>query len=275
MNVKPALISPLFTPNFCQHQQRCKGLLRAFVVASAMCVSNAHADGLSDLKSALTRLQGQTPVKAVVDAKTWNRQGEGKDLEETQGSASVVIEESQRGLQVLYSKEMLNKLEAEERSKEKDQKAKTPTLSALGEVNSSALRPMISAASHLLRNLEKAVFKGEKSDSFNGKPARLLNFEISIDKLTEKERKYMKKFESSFDIWIAADGTPLASRAAQKIEGRAFVVISFEAKNEEEWVYGTVGDRLVALRRESKNVGSGMGERGENKTIKTLQVQSL
>ncbi len=245
------------------------------LVISALYTSAAHADGLSDLKSALARLQGQTPLKAVVDAKTWNRQGEGKELEETQGSASVLVEESQRGLQVLYSKEMLSKLEAEERSKEKDQKAKTPTLAALGEVNSSALRPMISAAGHLSRNLEKAIFKGEKVDSYNGKPARLLSFEVSIDKLTEKERKYMKKFESNFEVWIAADGTPLASRAAQKVQGRAFIVISFEAKNEEEWVYGTVGDRLIALRRESKNVGAGMGERGESKTIKTLQVQSL
>lgn len=252
-----------------------KRAAQSMLVMSALCASAAQADGLSDLKGALARLQGQTPLKAVVDAKTWNRQGEGKDLEETQGSASVLIEESTRGLQVLYSKEMLGKLEAEERSKEKDQKAKTPTLAALGEVNSSALRPMISAAGHLSRNLEKAMFKGEKVDNFNGKPARVLNFEISIDKLTEKERKYMKKFESNFDVWIAADGTPLASRAAQKVEGRAFIVISFEAKNEEEWVYGTVGDRLVALRRESKNSGSGMGERGETKTIKTLQVQSL
>lgn len=252
-----------------------KRTAQSVLAMSALCASAAQADGLSDLKGALARLQGQTSLKAVVDAKTWNRQGEGKDLEETQGSASVLVEESARGLQVLYSKEMLSKLEAEERSKEKDQKAKTPTLAALGEVNSSALRPMISAAGHLSRNLEKAMFKGEKVDSFNGKPARVLNFEVSMDKLTEKERKYMKKFESNFDVWIAADGTPLASRAAQKVEGRAFVVISFEAKNEEEWVYGTVGDRLIALRRESKNVGSGMGERGETKTIKTLQVQSL
>ncbi len=257
------------------HQTLMKLTLQSTLLMSVMCASAAQADGLSDLKAALARLQGQTPLKATVDAKTWNRQGEGKELEETQGSASVLVEESQRGLQVLYSKEMLSKLEAEERLKEKDQKAKTPTLAALGEVNSSALRPMISAASHLLRNLEKAIFKGEKNDSFNGKPARLLNFEVSIDKLTEKERKYMKKFESFFNVWIAEDGTPLASRAAQKVEGRAFVVISFEAKNEEEWVYGTVGDRLIALRRESKNVGAGMGERGESKTIKTLQVQSL
>lgn len=243
---------------------------------SACVVSvSAHADGLSDLKSALSRLQGQTPLKAVVDAKTWNRQGEGKDLEESQGNASVTVEENQRGLQVLYSKDMLAKLENEEQQKEKDQKAKTPTLAALGEVNSSALRPIISASGYLLRNLEKANFKSEKQDQYNGKPARVLNFELSIDQLTEKDRKYIKKYTGNFDIWIAQDGTPLFSRRAQKIEARAFLVVSFESKNEEEWVYGTVGDRLVALRREAKNSGAGMGERTENKSIKTLHVQSM
>ena len=54
----------------------------------------AHADGLADLKSAMTRLQGQTPFKAHVEAKTWNKQGEGKDAEEAQGQASVNIEEA-------------------------------------------------------------------------------------------------------------------------------------------------------------------------------------
>jgi hypothetical protein len=251
------------------------GLAVSLAVALAAVSGAAHADGLSDLKTALARLQGQTPLKAVVEAKTWNRQGEGKELEETHGAASVSVEESARGLHVLYSKEMLAKLEAEERLKEKDSKAKTPTLSALNEVNSSALRPMISAAGSLTRSMEKATYKSEKLDSFNGKPARLLSFELSIDKLSEKDRKYMKKFDGHLDIWIAADGTPLASRQTQAISGRAFVVISFEMKNEEEWIYSTLGDRLIALKKESKNSGSGMGEKGEGKVTKTLQIQTL
>ncbi|MBR7799674.1 hypothetical protein KDM90_06655 [Undibacterium sp. FT137W] len=245
--------------------------------ALCLCVSTlpVRADGLNELKSALTRLQGQTPLKAQIEAKTWNRQGEGKELEETHGSASVSVEENPRGLHVSYSKEMLAKLDSEEKLKEKDSKAKTPTLAALSEVNSSALRPMLSAAGGLSRILEKANFKSEREDLFAGKPARVLNFEMSIDKLTEKERKYMKKFDGQIDVWIAADGTPLASRTKQIVSGRAFVVISFEMKNEEEWIYTTIGDRLVAVKKESKNSGSGMGEKGESKVIKTLQVQAL
>jgi hypothetical protein len=231
-----------------------------------------YADGLSDLKTALSKLNGQTPLKAMVEVKTWNRQGEGKELEESSGNASVTMEESTHGMQILYSKEMLMKLEAEERAKEKDPKAKTPTLAASGDVNSSSLRPLMSAAGTLQRSIDKAVFKSEKNDSFNGKPARVLSFELSIDKLNERDRKYLKKLEGGLDVWIAADGTPLASRYTQMIHGRAFVVISFDMKNEEETVFGVSGDHLLVMRKESKNSGSGMGEKGESKTVKTLQV---
>ena len=248
-----------------------KNSLWAALLLSAL-MPMAHADGLSDLKNSLAKLQGQTPLKAVVEAKTLNRNGDGKDLEETLGAASVTIDENARGLQVSYSKDMLTRLEAEERNKEKNDKAKTPTLSALNAVNSSSLRPLLSAAGNLMRRIEKAIFKSEKADTFNGKPARLLNFELSMDKLSERDKKYMKKFEGSIDVWIDADGIPLATKTKQFVSGRAFIVVSFESKNEEEWVYGVVGDRLIALRSESKNSGSGMGEKSESKTTKTVQV---
>ena len=248
---------------------------KAALLVSVIVLGNpAHADGVSDLKSALARLQGQTSLRAQVDAKTWNRQGDGKETDETQGTASVTVEEGARGLSVLYSKEMLAKLEAEERNKERDSKAKTPTLSALSEVNSSSLRPMLSAASSLSRSLDKAVFKAEKPDTYNGKPARHLSFDLTLDKLSEKDRKYVKKFEGALDVWIAEDGTPVASRSSQTVSGRAYVVVSFEFKNEEDHVYSVVGDRLVATKKESRTSGSGMGEKGEGRAVMTLQVLS-
>ncbi|MBI3285678.1 MAG: hypothetical protein HYZ65_12640 [Burkholderiales bacterium] len=234
----------------------------------------AQADGLNDLKMALTRLQGQAPLKAVLEAKTWSRQGEGKELEEEQGHASIVLEDSKQGLHVLYSREMLGKLETEERAREKDAKSKSPTVAAAKEFNTAELRNMISAAASLARSMDKAVFKSEKADSYNGKPARLLNFELTIDKLGEKERKYVKKFEGNLDVWIAADGTPLASRRHHNVSWRAFMVVSGENSNDDEQVYAQVGDRLVVTRKENKNSGSGAGEKGESKVVKTLQLQS-
>ena len=254
--------------------QVCPWAKMALLVSVLALGTQAHADGVTDLKSALARLQGQSPLKAQVDAKTWNRQGDSKESDETQGAASVTVEEGVRGLAVLYSKDMLAKLEAEERNKERDAKAKTPTLSALSEVNSSSLRPMLSAASSLSRSLDKAIFKAEKPDTYNGKPVRHLSFDLTLDKLSEKDRKYVKKFEGALDVWIAEDGTPVASRSSQTVSGRAYVVVSFEFKNEEDHVYSVVGDRLVATKKETRTSGSGMGEKGEGRAVKTLQVLS-
>lgn len=239
----------------------------------SVCTSNVYADGLADLKSSLARLQGSTPLKAVVEARTWNRQGDGKDLEETSGYATVLLEENARGLQVLYSKDTLNKLDAEERAKEKDSKAKTPTLSALNEVNSSALRPMIFASASLSRMMEKATFKAERAETYKGQAARVLSFEFSTDRLSEREKKFVKKYEGTLEVWIAADGTPLACKASQAIHARAYMVVSFDSKTEEEWSFAVVGERLVATRKENRNSGSGMGEKGEGKVVKTLQIQ--
>lgn len=250
-----------------------KSLGAAMLACVGLC-GNAWADGLADLRTALAKLQGAALVKANVEAKTWSRQGEGKEAEEKSGLASVYIEDGQRGLQIQYSKEILNRLELEERAKEKDPKAKTPTLSAFGQLNSSELRPLINAAANLSHQIEKAVFKSEKVDSYNGKPARLLSFEFTIDKLSEKDRKFVKKYEANLDVWIAADGTPLASRQHETVSGRAFVVISFESHNEDEQVYGLAGDRLVTLRKETKGSGAGAGEKGESRNIKTLQLLS-
>jgi hypothetical protein len=249
----------------------------AKALAAVLCMAwsaGAQADGLADLKSALSRLQGQTPFRALVEAKTWRLQGDEKSKEETHGVAQVMLEDGTRGLSLQYSKDMLGKIETEERNKERDPKAKTPTLSALSEVNSSTLLPMLSAASSMLRSIEKAVFKHEKTDAYNGRTARVLRFELPVERLPEKDRKYIKSYEGMMDIWIAEDGTPLASSSSVRVGARAFMVVSFDSKNEDDTVFGVVGDRLVALKKESRNSASGMGEKGEGKTVKTLQIQS-
>ncbi len=246
--------------------------LAVFLGISITYASSSYADGLSDMKSALLRLQGQTPIRAHVEAKTWNRSGSGKDTEEYNGVASVTVEDNQRGLSVLLGKDLLAKLEAEERAKEKDKKAKTPTLAALGDVNSTSLRPLVSAANSVSSMIEGKIFKAEKMDSYDGKPARMLSFEHSIDALSERDRKYVKSLSGSLDIWIAADGSPLASRNVQDVHGRAFLVVTFDAKSTDERVYNVIGDRLVIAKSESSNSSSGMGEKGESKTSKTLKI---
>ncbi|KAB8063087.1 MULTISPECIES: hypothetical protein [Janthinobacterium] len=240
----------------------------------SMVCGTARADGLADLNAALARLQGLSPVKAQVESKSWRKEGEGKEAEEDSGQATVAVESGPAGLQVLYGKDLLAKVEAEQRAKVKDPKVKTPIGFALGEMKATELRAMVSAAGALSREIDEAVFSSEKADSYKGKPARLLSFTLSLDKVPEKDRKYVKKFDGGIEVWIAADGTPLASQFHIDVSGRAFVVVSFTQKTDETRQYGVQGDRLLLLRKESRNTTSGAGEKVESKIVKTLQLQS-
>src|SRR5471032_343225 len=121
----------------------------------ALAGAAASADGLTDLKAALERLQEPVPLKASLDSSVWRRNGEGKDADETSGQAVVAIEDGQRGMQLSYSREMLAKLDAEAMTVARNPNAKTPTLNAAREFSPTDLRPMISAASSLSHMLEK------------------------------------------------------------------------------------------------------------------------
>lgn len=234
----------------------------------------AHADGLADLKGALARLQAQTPLKAMLDVKTFDRHGEGNDAVEKNGQASIAVEDGARGLQVLYGRETLARMDSEQRQLARDPKAKTPTVWAIGKLDSSEIVPMTSAAAALSRSLEEARFKGEKPDTWNGKTARLLSFSIPVDKLPPDQRKYVKEFDGTLSVWIAADGTPLASETHVTVKGRAFIVVSFDAVDDRNTTYAVLGDRLVALRAENRSSSDGAGEHGEQRIVKTLQPQA-
>ncbi len=244
------------------------------VVATLLAACPVRADGLSDLKAALARLQAQTPLKATLDVKTVERRGEGADASEKLGQASVGLEDGTRGLQLLYAKDTLARMDAESRQLVRDSKAKTPTVWALAKLDSTEFVPMASAAPALARSLEESVFKSEKVDTWGGKPARLLTFMVAMSKLPEQQRKYVKEFDSTLSVWIAADGTPLASESRAAVKGRAFVVVSFEAVDETSSTYAVLGDRLVTLRSENHVSSSGAGEHGEQRMTKTLQPQA-
>lgn len=244
--------------------------------AVLLCLASgaARADGLADLKTALTHLQASTPLKATVDVKTWRRQGEGREADERQGQARVELEDGARGLAVWYGKDLISHAEAEARAQATDKQARTPTLTALRELDAPDLRTMSSAAAALAREIDEGVFKGEAADTLNGKSARRLSFEMPIERLPDRDRKYLRDFNTHLDVWIAADGTPLSSRLQVKLSGRAFVVVSFEQHSDELRHYMVVGDRLLTVRTEAQGAAAGAGERQEYRTTKTLQLAS-
>ncbi|MES2902515.1 MAG: hypothetical protein V4723_22505 [Pseudomonadota bacterium] len=250
---------------------------RPYLAAASMLLAFAatpvRADGVSDMRAALERASVTTPVKASIEARTWRRTGEGKDAEDDQGQVAVNIDDGARGLSILYSKDLLARIDSEKRVKSKNPDAKTPTSTALSELSPSNVLPFISAAPTLSRTIEKAVLKGERAETYQGKPARVLTFDIPMSTLSKQSLKYAKKFDSTIDIWIGADGMPLASRSRQNVSGRAFVVVSFESTYEESAVYALAGERLVTIKRDTRGTSAGAGEKQEFKNNYSMTLQ--
>ena len=232
----------------------------------------ARADGLADLRGALARLQAQSALKASVQVKDWRRTGDGKEAKETQGQASIGLEDGPRGLQPLYSHELLARLDAESRAAVKDKSAKKPLSQVMSQLGLDDLRVLASAAPALQRAIDDAQFKSESADTWAGKPARKLVFEGSVDSLSESDRKYVRDMKLQLTLWIGADGTPLASQRHFDLSGRAFVVVSFEQHSDEQRSYAVVGDRLVATSDDEKGSAKGAGEAQEYRTERSLQV---
>jgi hypothetical protein len=243
-------------------------MIRTLLLAAALSTAlPLQANPLQELRETLHRLSGSTPLRATVQLKSEGRTHDGDETETNTGMASVQLEDGPQGLRLTYPQAALSKAAQEEAAKSTNPKAPAPTASGLKGLGFSEMRDLSRAADNLRRDLATAVLKAERNEAWQGQSARVLVFDVP----QAKKDKYVKKYESTLEVWLGSDGTPLASKAKQRVEGSAFVVISFEMQNSEEQVYAVIGDRLIATRRTMTNSGSGAGQKGSGKREFSLQ----
>jgi hypothetical protein len=247
---------------------------RGWLATLALCLcaaAPAHAGSLEDLKAALAKLQGQTPVKAVATARvqSTNKDDDEKARQEA-GSATVALEDGPLGLRLIYSPDLLAKAHAESAARQKDSKAATPTRTALNELTMLDVSNLTNAAAVLARKVDTAQLKSERKDTLNGQPVRVLSLELAVD----KNQKFVKSASSNMDVWIDAEGRPLMSRSQSQVSGRAYMVITFDMQGSEEKTYTVAGDRLVVTRQDSRQSGSGAGQSGDSRSTISLALQS-
>ena len=230
-----------------------------------------QADTLSDLKGTLTRLNGQEPVKANVVYQFWSQQGDDKKPVITEGKASSTVEEGPQGLRISWSRGLIQTAAQEARAKAQDPEKKTPTRRAIEGLKAVEVADYLNGSEELLRTLEQATVIEEKTDTWQGKPARLLSLKLT-PKLGQDQKKYVKELEASAKVWIGADGVPLAVESKVHVKGRALLVISFEQNEKHEYHFARSGNRLVVVQHVNEQSGSGGGEKGQTKTVMNLNV---
>lgn len=237
----------------------------ALLLASTSLCAQAN-DSAAALTETLNRLKGQQPLRGLLSLKAENQGGDELRLAQLQ----LPFEDGPQGLRLQYPQELLSRAEREELQRHDNPKAATPTASGIDDLQLRDVRDMARAADALLRRLKRASFQAETQEAWQGQPARKLRFSLT----QSRPNKYVKDYSGVLDVWVNAAGQPLASRAVQKVSGRAMLVISFESSDEDELHYAVAGDRLVATRRQVKNSASGGGEKGSNNRSLSLQLVS-
>jgi len=225
--------------------------LASIFTITSLLSHNAIADGLTDLQAALDRLNGSEPITAYYETQFLevSDADDENDRKENNGLVRVQLTDSEQGLQVTYSQAVMDKIEAESMQKILDEDTDTPTLNAVGDIDATEMRNLLSASPSLKRRIAKAEFVSEEQQEFEGQPARLLTFNLPLDAIIDdkKTREYVSKFEGKYTILIDIDGVPLQSNTTFKGKGRAFVILSVKANSSNYNRYQIIDDRLVRV----------------------------
>ena len=192
---------------------------------------------------------------------------------ELSGQASAWVEEGAQGLKVMWDRALLGKFGQEGRAARKDPDAKTPVTMGLNAITPRLVADRINAAESVAAELEHATFLSEKAESLHGRPARVLSFGLTAEGLRKQERKYVKEFTGTLQVWIDEAGVPLALGTKSSLKARAFLVVSFNQEQEESFEYQKVGDRLICVKSELSGSGSGAGEKGRFHHTSSFTIQ--
>lgn len=232
----------------------------------------ALADGLSDLQTGLGSLKQSATFSGILSAEVKNSREENDHQVVKQGNMKVKAVQTMEGLSLHYSTQTLAAIEEESNLKRKNAEAATPTIEAMNRFNFQEMALLLNPLLDLQTDLKKAKFIKEELSVYQGKPARLLNFQIPLESLSQEERKNLKKFKTDFKIWIDEKGIPLASHSTGKGSGRFALVIGFEFHFDVQKTYSLHNNRLLVTHLKSSSGNSGGGMKGEEIITASLKL---
>jgi hypothetical protein len=217
----------------------------------------AFANGLDDLRTALGPLQGQGSVRGTFEGRQFKQEIDKKDKAPENATASAQVEEDATGLQVRWDRATLKRA-AEESSPPKGAKRSESLSTLIG--TSSALRVanLVNYAPAFLRSLDGAQLKSERTDSYQGRPARVLELSL-VEREPDDEHVSMKENAHTAQVWLGADNVPLAATVTHKRKAKVMVFLSFEQQAKEDFVFSVVANRLVVLKRDEQGTAKGIG----------------
>jgi hypothetical protein len=230
------------------------------------------ADGLTDVRAALQKLQSDHPLRARVEIKTRRSGGESNKQKQSESISSVTVESGAEGLKLSWSPDQIKASRKAAWAEIANPDAPKSDIATLKTLEAGQGLNLLDAADPLRRGLERARLLEDKSDTYKGKPARLLVIRIDLT-LDEEERKALKSSEAIEKLWLDADGIPIAMDRNIDAKFSKFL-IGFKIHEHETREFQRAGGRLVTIYSKKESSGSGFGHSEDSDTSITVTLLS-
>jgi hypothetical protein len=243
--------------------------VRSFLVVLAVALP-LHADGLSDVRAALAKLSGRDPIRATYEVQRQIDNNGKFNNDKFTGRASIDVEGDANGVRVQFSRALLEQMEKEQDAKAREPKKPTPTVSAVAQMGALAVADAIDHAPYLLHMLDDAKLVEDRAGTLGGKPSRVIIFRLADKR--DMDIGKMTVIENKLTLWLGDDHVPVAAELVRAAK-YSFLIFKAEWKTNRSWHFARIGDRLVRMRDEEREIGSGLGQKGNTLTIATLKVR--
>lgn len=218
-----------------------------------------RADALGDLRTALKRLQGSDPVKATVDYQYWRQTSEDGGPVTVQGSVTTRAEDGPQGLRIVWDRATLVAADLELRASALAMVQQAPTAQIMRSLTALDIDEHLNEGATLDRLLLQATQMDVRPDTWQGRPATLLAVRLVPLLNPPSLRRAVKEVTAQAQLWLAADGTPLAWRSEVNYKGSRFL-IRFQGVQKEEIHFLRSGNRLLGVWASNEERQSGFGQ---------------
>ena len=232
----------------------------------------ATPDAAADLGRRLADFRSPAPIAASVHLDLHLERVLHHRTVKGDASVPLDVEQDAAALRVQWDPAVLRRADAEEGERDAATDRTTPVREALKELDPGRVSHLLDQAG-TLAGLTKGGPAEEAVDTYEGRPARRLVYRFQ-PRLSWTESYYLHHSEGRFTVWIAADGTPLASDSVATFEGKTSRMFGrFRGSTTIHTRYAADGGRLWVAERDfddfrSREDGSEVEHRSERFVLK-------
>lgn len=243
------------------------GACSLLVPVLLLAAGSAQADPLADLNNTLKGLQADTPIKGTLDVQQMRVNDDDKAV-----SAQLQLDvDSDGSLGIRVGAALLAQMRAETDRHAADPEKPQPTADLLRDIDAARIQSMLSAADTLSRAMQGATAPVSQAATLAGAPATEITMEVPPD-VSKKDSDGMKDFKGTLSVWLDPQGVPLAYHRSIHVKYCKFF-FCFTADQLRDVSLKVVNGRLVAVSQTDDDKYSGLGRKGNNHTVATLQLK--